>query len=89
MTFVKGEQGERHRVWITPEGGEAFGLELQVRHDLPHLVVESLLETAKITHNQSVEVRISAIGFSDGTAWSGQMAQRNPKGGWMPLLDQP
>ena len=47
-----------------------------------------LLETAKITHNQSVEVRISAIGFSDGTAWSGQMAQSNPKGGWMPLLDQ-
>jgi hypothetical protein len=43
LAFVRGEQGERHRVWITPDGREAVGLDLHVRHDLPHLAVESVL----------------------------------------------
>lgn len=47
--------------------------------------IGSLLETAGIPNNDKVEIRVSAIGFSDGTAWSGQMAQRNPNGGWLPL----
>ena len=29
-----------------------------------------------------VQIRVNLIGFSDGTAWSGQMMQRRPKGGW-------
>jgi hypothetical protein len=32
-----------------------------------------------------VEIRINLLGFNDGTAWSGQMARRNGKGGWVPL----
>ena len=32
-----------------------------------------------------VEIRVNLIGFSDGTAWSGQMTERNPKGGWRPV----
>lgn len=36
-----------------------------------------------------VEIRVAVIGFSDGTAWSGQMAQRRPTGGWMPLAESP
>lgn len=36
-----------------------------------------------------VEIRVDHIGFSDGTAWTGQMAQRRPGGGWMPLAESP
>jgi hypothetical protein len=32
-----------------------------------------------------VEIRVNLLGFNDGTAWSGQMARRNGKGGWVPL----
>lgn len=35
-----------------------------------------------------VEIRVNLIGFSDGTAWSGQMVQRHPKGGWRPVGDK-
>lgn len=56
--------------------------------DAKYDTIKPLLETAKIPHNESVEVRVSAIGFSDGTAWSGQMAQRKVGGGWIPLLDR-
>jgi hypothetical protein len=36
-----------------------------------------------------VDIRVNLIGFSDGTAWSGQMVQRRPTGGWMPLSGSP
>lgn len=36
-----------------------------------------------------VEIRVYLIGFSDGMAWTGQMAQRRPGGGWMPLAESP
>jgi hypothetical protein len=42
LTFVK-ETGQYHHVWIRPEGEEAIGVRLHVRHDLPHLAVESVL----------------------------------------------
>jgi hypothetical protein len=35
-----------------------------------------------------VQIRVNLIGFSDGTAWSGQMVQRQPKGGWIPAGDK-
>lgn len=50
--------------------------------------INPLLVTAGIPNHNKVEIRVSGIGFSDGTAWSGQMAQRNPKGGWMPMAGQ-
>lgn len=54
--------------------------------DERYATIRPLLEAAKITVNNKVEVRVSAIGFSDGTAWSsGQMVQRSPEGSWMPL----
>lgn len=31
-----------------------------------------------------LQIRVNLIGFSDGTAWSGQMVERQPKGGWKP-----
>ena len=34
-----------------------------------------------------LQIRVNLIGFSDGTAWSGQMVQRQPKGGWRPVGD--
>ena len=43
------------------------------------LIDTGLLVTSK------VDIRVNLIGFSDGTAWSGQMVQRRPTGGWMPL----
>src|SRR5437868_15075537 len=42
LTFVK-ETGQHHHVWIQPDGEEAIGVRLHVRHDLPHLAVESVL----------------------------------------------
>jgi hypothetical protein len=50
--------------------------------------IKPLLESAQITDNNTIEIRVAAIGFTDGTAWSGQMAQRNSQGAWMPLRDQ-
>ncbi len=35
-----------------------------------------------------LEIRVNLIGFNDGTAWSGQMVQRQPKGGWIPAGDK-
>lgn len=35
-----------------------------------------------------LQIRLNLIGFSDGTAWSGQMVQRQPKGGWIPAGDK-
>ena len=32
-----------------------------------------------------VEIRVNLLGFSDGTAWSGQMARRSESGGWVPM----
>jgi len=45
-----------------------------------------LLDTGFLATNK-VEISINLIGFNDGTAWSGQMVQRRPGGGWMPLRD--
>ena len=42
-----------------------------------------LIDTGFFVTN-TVQIRVNLIGFSDGTAWSGQMVQRQPKGGWMP-----
>ena len=33
----------------------------------------------------TVQIRVNLLGFNDGTAWSGQMARRDAKGGWIPL----
>ena len=41
LTFVKTDDREYHRVWVQPDGREATGHRLHVRHDLPHLAVES------------------------------------------------
>ena len=44
MTFIKAESGEYHRVWIEREDGDTLSVTLHVRHDLPHLVVESVMD---------------------------------------------
>jgi hypothetical protein len=49
-------------------------------------MIRPLLASAGLPDNDNLEIRISAIGFSDGTAYSsGQVVQRNGKGGWAPL----
>jgi hypothetical protein len=32
-----------------------------------------------------LEIRVNLLGFSDGTAWTGQMARRDGKGSWLPM----
>jgi len=46
-----------------------------------------LIDTGFLVTNK-LELRVNLIGFSDGTAWSGQMVQRQPKGGWIPVGDK-
>lgn len=65
---------------VLPGGNVELGL---TDAHLPSIA--SLLQAAEIKTNDYVRIRVNLIGFSDGTAWTGQMAQRNPKGGWMPL----
>lgn len=43
LTFVKSDDGERHRVYVERADGHSFRLRLHVTHDLRHLVVESML----------------------------------------------
>jgi hypothetical protein len=43
LTFVRSRDGEHHNVWIRREDGTTLGCRLHVRHDLAHLVVESVL----------------------------------------------
>jgi hypothetical protein len=62
-------------------------LELALSND-QYDTIKSLLASAGIQDNNNVEIRVSAIGFSDGTAWSGRMAQRNSKGRWLPAEDE-
>ncbi|HYJ84578.1 MAG TPA: hypothetical protein VEW46_00815 [Pyrinomonadaceae bacterium] len=51
--------------------------------DNEHLEIDRFLKDLKFSKNNKVEIRINLLGFSDGTAWSGQMFQRNPNGGWL------
>ena len=57
-------------------------LELKAANN-EHLEIDRFLKDLKFSKNNNVEIRINLVGFSDGTAWSGQMFQRNPNGGWM------
>ena len=50
------------------------------RHEMNHFVKA---RTGSVPSN--VQVRLNLLGFSDGTAWSGQMARRNGSDGWIPL----
>jgi hypothetical protein len=43
LTFVRDGEGERHNVWIARQDGTTVCCRVHVRHDLAHLVVESLL----------------------------------------------
>jgi hypothetical protein len=52
------------------------------------LLNQFLIDTGFLVTSK-VEIRVTHIGFSDGTAWTGQMAQRRPGGGWMPLAESP
>lgn len=47
--------------------------------------IDSFLKELRFSKNTNVEVRINLLGFSDGTAWSGQMLQRNRSGSWEPM----
>ena len=47
--------------------------------------IDSFLKELGFSKNTTVEVRVNLIGFSDGTAWSGQMLQRNQSGSWEPM----
>lgn len=48
-----------------------------------------LLATAGIPDHGELEIRVSAIGFSDGTAYSsGRLSQRNSRGIWLPVEPQ-
>jgi hypothetical protein len=53
--------------------------------DNEHVQIDRFLKDLKFSKNNYVEIRINLVGFSDGTAWSGQMFQRNPSGGWLPI----
>jgi hypothetical protein len=55
--------------------------------DSQFVALTSLLIDSGFLVTNKVEIRVDLIGFSDGTAWSGQMVQRRPTGGWMPLKD--
>jgi hypothetical protein len=43
LTFVRDGERERHNVWIARQDGTTVCCRVHVRHDLAHLVVESLL----------------------------------------------
>ena len=43
VVFVRLDETNHHRTWITREDGTSIGATLHVLHDLPHLVVESAL----------------------------------------------
>jgi hypothetical protein len=47
--------------------------------------VNALLTDTGFLVKSKVEVKVNLVGFSDGTAWSGQMVQRQSKGGWVPM----
>ena len=65
--------------------GEHLGITLT---DNRWSAMNALLIDTGFFVTSKVEIRVNLIGFSDGTAWSGQMVQRNPKGGWMPARDK-
>ena len=62
-------------------------LEITLTDDRLSAMYALLIETGFLVASK-VQIRVNLIGFSDGTAWSGQMVQRNPKGGWMPSGDK-
>ncbi len=53
-----------------------------------HVEIDRFLKDIKFSKNNNVEITISLVGFSDGTAWSGQMFERNLNGGWQPAKVQ-
>ena len=59
-----------------------------VKLDVTDVEREQMVGFAKGVHSaspDSVQISVSLLGFNDGTAWSGQMARRDGKGGWVPL----
>ena len=54
--------------------------------DPGYVALSGLLIDTGFLVTTKVEISVNLIGFSDGTAWSGQMMQRS-KGGWVPLTD--
>jgi len=41
IVVVKGEAGERERMWVTRTDGSTAQVPINMNHDLPHLVIES------------------------------------------------
>ncbi len=64
--------------------GESFVITLS-DHNFYRMI--AFLDDIKYSVFNVIEVRVSVIGFSDGTAWTGQMMQRNPASpfGWSPV----
>ena len=50
--------------------------------------MHALLIDTEFLVTSKVQIRVNLIGFLDGAAWSGQLMQRKPKGGWMPAGDK-
>jgi hypothetical protein len=62
-------------------------LEITMTADRLSAMSALLIDTGFFVTNK-VQIRVNLIGFRDGTAWSGQMVQRHPKGGWRPVADK-
>ena len=62
-------------------------LEITLTDDRLSAMYALLIDTGFFVTSK-VQIRVNLIGFSDGTAWSGQMVQRQPRGGWRPVGDK-
>ena len=62
-------------------------LEIKLTDDKLNAVYALLIDTGFVV-TSTLQIRVNLIGYSDGKAWSGQMVERQPKGGWRPVGDK-
>ena len=62
-------------------------LEITLTDDRLNAMHALLIDTGFLV-TSTLQIRVNLIGYSDGKAWSGQMVERQPKGGWGPVGDK-